>query len=478
MSYRYELDSPPKGVDDLNSTDIKIAVSAIVAVLIVISIPLIGLTTAEIDDAEGVVIDFGYWNVVWVPMSFEEGMDGNDALEKACDIAGYDIVFLDEEKTQVFSIDGQVNLYGMEWGMYVLESDSWKAVEDVKEIDVSEIGFICWGRASGEEGVVPGTDTTGFTYYGYANDGFSSSTGEKLRVVSLAPSVTEILTSVGGLDMIVGTDLYSNYPQEIVDKKNKGEISVIGGYTDPNYEWIIKVNPDIVFCDGGTGEHISMANKLRKSGINCVVLYDAVNIETLYNNIWIAASALGLEENANKSINIARITIDNIIGVIGTQAAKRTFFALSTDPSPWTSGSHTFVSDMISKISGINVFDTQSSSWFMVSKEQIHTKQPSVIVIIYDAMEITTMEEYQSAIDRLDPVWKETPAYRNGNVFFFTGSSADILSRPGPRLAEATELLAKVMHPEPFTNRDPLDVVPKFFGNDYKTYLKYQESSA
>ncbi|MCL2148079.1 MAG: helical backbone metal receptor [Methanomassiliicoccaceae archaeon] len=462
----------------MRSLEIKLALSVAIGILVIAAVPVIGLTTVEADSTEGVMIDFGYWDVVWIPMAFEEGMDGNDALEKACEINGFPLVYLYDDKSQVFSVNEQVNLYGMQWNMYVLVSGKWSLAEDPRGTDASSCGLMCWARASGEDGVVPGTDSTGFTYYSYAKEGISSKKGERLRIISLAPSVTEILSSVGGIDLIVGTDLYSNYPKEIAEKKNKKEISVIGGYTDPNYEWIIRLNPDIVFCDGGTGEHINMANKLRKSGLSCVVLYDAVDIETLYDNIWIAAAAIGLEKNANSSITAARATINTITGIIGTQASKRVFVSLSADPSPWTSGSGTFMSDLVSKVSGTNVFDTQSSSWFMVSKEQIHAKQPQVIIIIYEGKAVTSYAEYQSVIDRMDPVWKETPAYRNGDIYIFSGAAADILSRPGPRLAEADELLAKILHPSQFTNMDPLDTLPKYLGDDYRQYLKYQRGAA
>ena len=458
----------------LRSMTVKLSLSAVIGVLILASVPFIGLTTAERDNAEGVMIDFGYWDVVWTPMSFEEGMNGNDALQKACDINGFQLVFTDDGRSQVWSVNEQIGLYGMQWNMYVLEAGSWKAAGDPEDFDACSCRLICWARASGEDAVVPGTDSTGFTYYGLSDKGFSARSGEKLRIVSLAPSVTEILASVGGAGLIVGTDLYSDHPKEIADRKRSGDISVVGGYTDPNYEWIIRLGPDIVFCDGGTGEHVNMANKLRKSGINCVVLYDATDIERLYDNIWIAASAIGAAENANSVITAARATINTITGIIGTQAVKRVFFSLSSDPSPWTSGSRTFASDLISKVSGSNVFDTQSSSWFMVSKEQIHSKQPQVIVIIYEGKEITTQAEYQAVLDRLDPLWKETPAFRNGDIYIFSGESANILSRPGPRLTEACELLAKILFREQFTDRDPLDIMPKYLGNDYRDYLRYQ----
>ena len=463
------------GGEVMRSLTIKLGVSALLVILAVSSLPFIGLTTSAEDDATGVIIDFGYWDVVWTEMTFQEDWDAVRALEEACDMNSLPLVFSDETKTHLVSINGQLNLYGVTWGLYVIDDEGlWKAVEDYHSVNAYDEGIICWARSSGPDSVIPATDQTGFNYYGYARDGISLKSNEPLRVVSLAPSITETVAAVGGVDYLVGTDYYSNYPQEVVDRQNSGKIEIVGGYTDPNYEWIINADPDIVICDGGTGEHVSMANKLRKSGVDCVVLYNATDVEKLYDNMWIVASAMGVSGNANKAITSAKNTIDVVTSIAGFQVVERVFASLGVEPSPWTSGSDTFLSDLIGKAGGVNVFDASKSSWFMVNKEQIHKNDPSAIVIIYDSREITTEEEYQAIIDNLDPLWKETRAYRNGEIYIFSGDSADILSRPGPRLAQAAELLAKAFYPDNFLDRDPLDSVPQFFGDDYEQYLKYQ----
>lgn len=465
----------------MNSANTKLAASCIVAMLIVISISVAGLTTNAQDQKEGLVIDFGYfeWNAVWTEIVFDDEMDGVDALETACHMNGYpEPIFLDEEKTVLHSIKNQISLENIGWGFYTMSDGSWRYVEDPHSVKVKDYGLVCWARAAGEDAVVPGTDASGFTYYSYGVKGLSAKTGEPLKVVTLAPSLTEMVVAVGGLDLIVGTDYYSDYPAQIPERKNNGSISIVGGYTDPNYEWIIKLGPDIVFCDGGVGEHISMANKLRKSGINCVVTHNSVDINTLYFNMWIVASAMGLGEQANDSINRIRVTVNTVEQILGIQQTYRVFMSLSPDPSPWTAGSDTFINDIIVRIHGKNIFASMQSSWFMVAKELIHFNQPEFIIILYEGREISTHEEYNAVLDGLDPLWKETPAYRNGNIFVFSGESVNILSRPGPRLGEATELLAKALHPTPFVLKDPMDIVPKFFGSDYREYLRYQEGGA
>lgn len=292
----------------------KVVISAALIVVILASVASVGTTEAEDDEVSGLMIDFGYWDVDWIEMSFPEGMDGYSALRTACEMEGYEVRFRDSG--ELYSIDGQADLEGLSWAMYVLdEGGQW--AEGDPDGDISGERLVCFARSSGASAVVPGTDQSGFTYYSYARDGTSMSTGEPLRVATLAPSVTETVCAVGGLEYIVGTDLYSDYPAEVVEGREDGTIGTTGGYTDPNFEYIISLDPDIVFLDGGSGEQVSMADKLRKAGMDCVILYNCTDINTLYDNLWIAASALGLSENANAQINAIRHTINTVSGRVG-----------------------------------------------------------------------------------------------------------------------------------------------------------------
>lgn len=453
----------------MRSVRIKLGLSATAIILLVASLPFIGLTESEVDDTEGMVLDFGYWDMYWVEMDIIDGMTGDSVLDAACGLLGYEQPVRLADGT-VYSVNEQENLIGIQWGFYVLGEDGWEPASATE--DVGRYQIVSWARTAGEEEMVPGTDYTGFTYYGYAENGMTLDTHEQLRVVSLAPSVTETIVSIGGLDYIVGTDLYSDYPQEIVDRQDDGTITYVGGYTDPNYEWILKVDPDLVICDGSVGQQVTIADKLRKAGIDVVVLNDPVDVSAMYDNIWITASALGMSQNSNQVIADLSDTVDIVSGIAG-DTNKRVFVSLSSDPSPWTSGSYTFMSDLVASAGGRNIFDEQSSGWFMVNKEQIYAKQPHVIIIL-SSSPVTDRESYQAVLNSLDPLWKGTPAFENGEVYVFWGDASDIMQRPGPRLAEAAELLAKIMNPEAFTDRDPLDTIPKWFGDDYHMHLKYQ----
>ena len=450
---------------------IRIKLLASVAIILVVaaSLPFVGLTESSADDRAGLVLDFGYWEAEWIEMPLAPGDTGDGVIARACAMKGYQLVRLDDGS--VYSVDKKENLIGVRWGFYVLEGGKWKDADPAS--DIGGYRLVSWARASGAEAIIPGADYDGFGYYSYAEGGRSLRTGESLRVVTLAPSITESVVAVGGLKHIVGTDLYSDYPAAIRERKASGEIKKVGGYIDPNYESIIDVEPDLVFCDGGVGQHVIMADKLRKAGVNCVVLYDAVGIGAMYDNLWIIASALGMSDSARDLVVKLRGSIDIVSGIAG-ETNKRVFAALSADPSPWTAGSDTFMSDIIANAGGRNVFESQSSSWFMVGKEQIYIKQPQVIIVL-SASNVDGDSGYDKLLDRLDPMWKSTPAYENGEVYVLYGEAADVMQRPGPRLAEATELVAKILNQEAFIDLDPLDAIPKYIGDEYHYYIQYTE---
>lgn len=459
----------------LSANDKKLFASLGVMIVIAAAIPIIGMTEKEIDNTQGVVIDFGYYDSVWTEMAFVDGMDGFSCLETACDINGFELTY--DKNTGVKSINGQESLPDRKWNLYYLDDTEWIKIENPDSVVASDYKLLCWARVANPEEIMPATDATGHTFYKYAKEGVSKNTGKPLTVACLAPSVTETVCSVGGLEYIIGTDVYSNYPQQIVERQNSGIITYTGGYTDPNYEWIIKLSPDIVFCDGSAPEQVTIADKLRKSGINCVVLYNGSDINALYKNIWICASSIGFSSNANEIIGDIRETMDSVSGIMSLYNRK-IFVSLSADPTPWTAGSDTYINDIIKQLGETNIFESQASSWFMVSKEQIFMKQPDAIIIISET-EVKNENDYQKMLDKMDPVWKETPAFKNGNVFVFSGKAADVMSRPGPRLSMATELMAKLLDPDSFLKVNPDDAIPnKWICDDYEKYLTHQKLRA
>lgn len=447
------------------------AVSVAIVVAICIISPMIGLTEASVDEKEGVMIDFGNYNVRWIESELEDGENGIQALERACESAKISVV--KDTYGDIRSIDGESAFISTSWSMYVLVAEGtskiWQKVSSPADYDVGMEKILSWTRVSGNSSMMPAVDSTGYTYYSYAENG-KTALGENLRVVTMAPSVTETVAAVSGLDLIVATDIYSNYPDELAERSDS--IAKVGGYTDPNYELIVGASPDIVFLDGSVGEHVNMADKLRKSGINTVVLYEVVQVSDLYKNIWIAASALGFSEKGNNYNIQLSDTISSVCAVTDIQSCKA-FISLSTSDSPYVAGSGTYADSILTSVGATNIF-SNISSWGMVDREAIYVKQPDAIIIIYEGGEITSEKEYEDVLRSLNSMWKDTPAFENKNIYIFSGKAADLLSRPGARLGAAAELIAKVLDPDAFIEKDYWDRCPKYLGDDYADYLRYQ----
>lgn len=464
----------------MKASMIKLVSAAIIAILALTSVSVVGFTVDSADAKQGVMIDFAYYNVDWVEMEFSEGMTGSDALEEACALKNYSYEWEDSGRNKLSSVNNEKPLLNVDWGMYTLDSDkNWVQVDDPSRYDVSGEEIISWARTGTGSEMMPAVDQTGFTYYSYANQGLNR-LGDDLRIITLAPSVTETVCAVGGREYIVGTDRYSDYPNALVTDQKNHKVAIVGGYTDPNFEKVVGENPDIVFLDGGTGEHITMADKLRKSGISCVVLYNAVDTDDLLKNLWICASALGFSERGNEYISEVSETINNICRIADLQD-KKVFVTLGVSDSPYTAGSNTYITNMLESLGAENVFAGDASSWFMVSKEIVYERQPDIIIVIYDTEEITSQREYRKLVSQFNDMWKMTPAYENGEVYVFSGNAASLLSRSGARLPEALELLAKITDPDSFIAADPTDVVGvKYYNNSYNDpdngYLRYVQA--
>lgn len=451
----------------INTTSLKLGISCTIIVAVLCIIPFIGLTVDSADDNEGVMIDYGQYEVDWVRLNLADGMNGIEALQEACDVKGYEYR-LDRSGTDVVSVNNVDNKITSTWKLFVLRGSSWEEVEDPSGFDVGDEKLISWALTSDGTGMMPAVDATGYTYYSYA-DGGNNRYGSQLRILTLAPSVTETVCAVGGEGYIVGTDKYSDYPKSLAEKG----LPTVGGYTDPNYELIVQEDPDIVFLDGSVGEHVTMSDKLRKSGIYCVVLNEVVSVEDLYKNLWICASAIGLSDNGNTYIRSLSLTIDTVCSIANIQSTKG-FIALSTDESPYVAGERTYADSILESLGVTNIFSDQNS-WTMVDKEAIYIKQPDVIIVVYGDGEITSQSEYDDVLRSMSNMWKNTPAFKNKSIYLFSGDAADLLSRPGARLGAVYELLAKAISPQSFIEQDYWDRTYKYFGDDYAEYLKYQQ---
>ncbi len=438
---------------------------AAIAIVIVASLATVVLTQNSYSSSDvksnGILIDFGDRNVTWTEVDFDVYSDPAFALIYSCDVNGYALET--ESDYSVISINGISNDATHKWGLWCigLGETAWTLYDgDILKMRLSDYKVICWAYCTSAEKPSVALDYTGVSVYGY---------GKCERIVTLAPSVTETVCAVGAENAIVGTDQYSNYPDHIVSEKAKGNIVNIGGYTNPSYEMIVNCNPDIVICYGGQGSHVEMAEKLRKAGIDVIVLYGSEDIGTLYDNIFITGMGLSYDIKTRAVISDITKAMDSVESLFGDYVSDVSLMVtLSTLKSPYVSGSNTYINDISGVVCGSNIYSDQSG-WVQITAESIPKLNPSVIILITSDYSATE-EDYNSMLSSLSEEWKNTDAYKNGNIYMLADGASDLASRAGPRFSQITELLGRILHSEVFPDGI---TVPKWVGTDYYDYLTY-----
>ena len=257
--------------------------------------------------------------------------------------------------------------------------------------------------------------------------------GTPERVVSLSPAATEILYSLGLEDKIVGVTEADDYPEEAKDKPK------VGGYSTTSVEAVVEKNPDLVL----TNSDDEVAHRLLDLGVPVIVLQPR-DIYGVFRNIQVTGQVMGRTDEADILVSELRERLDAVTGVTARSPSRPTiFYELDgSDPeAPWTTGPGTFVNDLISLAGGSNVVSS-GPQWAQLSMEVLLELDPDIIIL--GDYPWVTPEDVQ---DR-GPVWQKLKAVETGRVRPLSDSA--LTSRPGPRIIDGLEELARHIHPELF----------------------------
>jgi iron complex transport system substrate-binding protein len=249
------------------------------------------------------------------------------------------------------------------------------------------------------------------------------------RIVSIGPSNTEFLFALGAGDRVVGVDDFSDQPAAAAKVEKIGGVKV-------NVEKVVALKPDLVisvkFSDG-TIERIAGA------GISVLVV-DPQSIGDVSRTSILLGKAVGADGEKLAASLDERLS--QVKQKIATSASRpRVFHEVdASDPAkPFTVGPGSYIHDLITIAGGVNVAASTGSAYPQLSLEEIVRADPEVI-ILGDADYGTTPEQVAAR-----PGWSGMNAVKNKRVFPIADS---LVSRPGPRLGDAAEAYAKLLHPE------------------------------
>lgn len=253
-----------------------------------------------------------------------------------------------------------------------------------------------------------------------------------LRIVSLAPSNTEILFAVGLGDRVVGVDKFSNYPPAAQSKPKITE------YTSTNLEQVLAAAPDLILATSVVKADVIAAFEGR--GIPTIVLNPS-NVDGVLENI----SLVGQLADANADAATLRGGLEARLATIATQlkgatTKPRVFFELEATQF-FTVGPKSFIDDQITRAGGANIAADTGTPYPKLSPEQIIARDPEVIILSDEGLGATIESVKQR------PGWSVISAVKTGRIL---GIDPDVASRPGPRVIDSLEQMVRAIHPELF----------------------------
>lgn len=301
-----------------------------------------------------------------------------------------------------------------------------KSVEDVKNSETStEKSEQSKETEDAEAGVRTITDVTGRTF----------EVPENLeRIVALTPGDCEILYALGGGDLLVGRGEYCNYPEEAADV-----VSVQSG-SETNIEQIIALEPQVVIMSkmDQTEEQVAA---LENAGI-AVCMDTETDINGVYESIRVIGEVIGHQEQAETVVKEMQDTFTELQEKVKEEEGSTVYYEVSPlEYGLWTTGKNTFMNEIGDMLGLTNIFE-DVSGWAEVSEEQVLERNPDYIVTVTMYFGDGPKPE-EEILGRAG--WQNVTAVKEGNVY---NANSDQISRPGPRLADAAEMLYDFVYGE------------------------------
>jgi iron complex transport system substrate-binding protein len=251
------------------------------------------------------------------------------------------------------------------------------------------------------------------------------------RIVSLAPNLTEIVFAVGAGDRLVGRTKYCDYPAEVKS------VAEIGDTMTPSIERIIALKPQVVLVS--TASQLEAFTKQLDEQRIAVYVTNPHSLEEVFRSIATLGDLFGTRERAEKLVSDLRRRADVVSAAVGATKPVTVFYQVSNEPL-YTIGRESYLTDLVRRAGGVSVTAGVPTSFPRFSGEAALAARPEAIIL-------PTGGSMGSANSTVAVALKNSPAALNNRVFKI---NEDHLSRPGPRLVDGLEAMARALHPEAF----------------------------
>jgi len=254
------------------------------------------------------------------------------------------------------------------------------------------------------------------------------------RILSLAPSNTEIVWALGAGSLQVGRTDYCDYPPEAKS------VQSIGGMVNPNVEQIAALKPDLVLMIGGSDK---LRDKLASDLRLTVYVADPQNFDQVYDSIRQLGLLLDAQAAADKVVATMQARMKAVTDKTAAlpESQKPTVFYEVWDDPLMTAGPGTFIDDMIRLAGGSNIGAQAKDRWPKFSLETLAASDPAMLIS-------PNPKSVQALLAKQRKGWENLKAVKDGKVMQVP--DPNLVSRPGPRLVDGLDWFARTLHPELF----------------------------
>lgn len=250
------------------------------------------------------------------------------------------------------------------------------------------------------------------------------------RIVSYSPAATEVLFAIGADKEVVGADRFSNYPPEVK------AIATLE-YSKPSAEPVLALKADLVIM---AGQQSAQVPQFRQVGLRVLHLVEPNDLPGVLAQIELLGKATGHMTEASTLTSAMRRRIDAVTGRLASvSAGPKVFYELS--PDGYTVGPNSFLGGLLKLVKAGNVAEGTTNAFPQINLEAIVAANPEVIILAdtgeYGGQGPETV--------RSRPGWANLKAVRDGRIY---GVDADLFSRPGPRIVDALDELARLLYPD------------------------------
>jgi ABC-type Fe3+-hydroxamate transport system substrate-binding protein len=260
------------------------------------------------------------------------------------------------------------------------------------------------------------------------------------RIVSTAPSLTELLYALGLGDRVVGVDRFSRYPPEALRKPK------IGDYANPNLEAIAALRPDLVIVPVNP---VKLAERLGTLRLK-VLEIDQDSLAKLYESFRVIGQATGTAAQAAQLEANVRTQLEAVRARAAPLKKTRMMFVVGRTPNRLDGlivvGQASYLNEIIALAGGENVFRDAVASYPGVSLEEVLARNPDVIVDMGDMADtVGVTEEHKREVTSLWERLGSVAAVKQHRVY---AVASDIYVEPGPRVVDAAKSFLEMLHPE------------------------------